>query len=327
MTFEVKYRNKQGATEFLRVDAASRSEVFAILKERGIPSAIQVTDVTGKKPRKGTNAGAPMSGSFKGLLALVAVCVIGAVAYLIISQDAPKPTTPAEKKVEKKSIEVVTPEIAPKDAERSVEKKVEEPKRPKKYWEEDVMPPNLSEAQQRKWKHRHLPPPSYTNTAFVTRAKAKYEIFDSHVENAIANLMTLEPGMGLVGSPSYDERTVQEFLKSCEKPIIISEDDDEYQAQLKRDMIQMKIELRDRMAQGDDLVQILTEAHEEAMRLGSIKQQLEQEMRDMIKESQTLDEAQSVVDACNALLEKKGIAPLSKSPLTERYIRRNFGAY
>ena len=46
MTFEVKYRNKQGAVEYTRVDAASRSEVFTILKERGITSVIQVLDAT-----------------------------------------------------------------------------------------------------------------------------------------------------------------------------------------------------------------------------------------------------------------------------------------
>lgn len=320
MTFEVKYRNKQGATEYIRVDADSRAEVFAVLKNRGITSVIQVTDATGKKPRKTAKAGVPISSRTKGLIALVAVCVIGAVVFMCVSKDEPKPVV--EKKVEKKSIEVVKPEYTP--VERPVVAKVEPPK-PKKYWQEDVMPPNLSEAQQRKWKHRHMPPPSYTNTAFVTRAKSKFEIFESHVENEIANLMTLEPGMGLVGEPNYDERTVKEFLKSCETPIIITEEDDEYQAQLKRDMIQMKIELRDRMAKGEDLVKILTDAREEAMRLGSIKQQLEQEMRTLIKESRTLDEAQSVVEACNKLLEEKGIAPLSNSPLTERYIRRNFG--
>lgn len=261
----------------------------------------------------------------KGAIAGVIV-VLGAAAalYFLMPASAPTPKASAPKEKSNAIVEA-TAEIVEKVTEKPVEKKVEAPKRSKKYWEEDVMPPNLSEAQQRKWKHRHTPPPSHTNTVFLTRPKAQYEIFDSHIENEIANLMTIEPGMGLVGEPNYNERTVQEFLKSCETPIIITEDDDEYQAQLKRDMIQMKIDLRDRMAQGEDLVQILTEAREEAMRLGNIKQELEHEMREMIKDSQTVDDAQSIVDACNTLLERKGIAPLANSPLTERYLRRNFG--
>lgn len=275
-----------------------------------------------KTPPKKTAGGVSFS---HGIIALVAICAIGTLAYLFIVADSTRPADENEKIAAKKMIDVAQHEISQGEAE--TKPKAEIPKRPKQYWEEDVMPPNLSEAQQRKWKHRHTPPPSYTNTAFVTRAKAKYEIFDSYVENEIANLMTLEPGMGLVGEPNYSERTVQEFLKSCETPIVITEDDDEYQAQLKRDMIQMKIELRDRMAQGEDLVKILTDAREEAMRLGSIKQQLEQEMREMIKNARTLDEAQDVVDVCNKLLEEKGIAPMAKSPLTERYIRRNFVTY
>lgn len=271
-----------------------------------------------KKPVKAQSKLALGKGALAGGLVVVLVVV---AAYFLLPQGASKSVSEPDPNAGTRSIDVVDPDIAPRVAEASVDV----PKKPKKYWEEDVMPANLSEAQQRKWKHRHMPPPSYTNTSFVTRAKSKFEIFDSHVENEIANLMTLEPGMGLVGEPNYDERTVKEFLKSCETPIVITEEDDEYRAQLKRDMIQMKIELRERMEQGEDLVKILTEAREEAMRMGSIKQQLEQEMRSLIKESRTLDEAQSVVEACNKLLEEKGIAPFSNSPLTERYIRRNFG--
>lgn len=261
---------------------------------------------------------------WRGAVALLLIVALGGVAYLLVSRDAAKPTKPVEK-AERKTIAEVKPAEVVKPQESVEEKKIEAPKRPKAYWEEDVMPPNLSEAQQRKWKHRHTPPPSHTNTVFLTRPKAQYEIFDSHVENEIANLMTIEPGMGLVGEPNYSERTVQEFLKSCETPIIITEEDDEYQAQLKKDMIQMKIDLRDRMAAGEDLVRILTEAREEALRLGNIKQELVYEMREMIKEAQTAEEAQSIVDACNTLLERKGIAPIANSPLTERYLLRNFG--
>ena len=114
MTFEVKYRNKQGAVEYTRVDAASRSEVFTVLKDRGITSVIQVLDATGKKPRQAASSGAPISGTIKGLMALVAVCVIGAVVFMFVSKDEPKPTVGEKKPAKEKRIEVVTPEVVEK---------------------------------------------------------------------------------------------------------------------------------------------------------------------------------------------------------------------
>lgn len=127
MTFEVKYRNKSGDVDYINIDAPDRAGVFAVLKERGI-SAIQVTEGAGKKKaRKAASSGAPMSGAFKGIMALVAVCVIGAVAYLFVSQDAPKPAV-KEKKVEKRAIEEVVPEIVERPDVEEV--KVEEVVKP-----------------------------------------------------------------------------------------------------------------------------------------------------------------------------------------------------
>lgn len=323
MTFEVKYRNKQGATEFLRVDAASRSEVFAILKERGIPSAIQVTDVTGKKPRRGTNAGAPMSGSFKGLLALVAVCVIGAVAYLIISQDAPKPTKPAEKKVEKKSIEVATPEIAPVVEAPKV---VEAPPKPKKYWEEDVMPANLTPMQQRKWKHMHRPPPGYTNDTSRTEAPPAYAIFSHHSENTIAGYLTMTPGETLVGTPHYGPGFTKDFVESMKTPIIITAEDTPEQAELKQLMIDTKIDLADRMRNGEDIGKILEETHEEYQRLASLKMEVANELAKLRKDpNATLEDVEDFTAAANKLLEERGISPITLSPIAKRMLLRRKG--
>lgn len=77
--------------------------------------------------KKASNTGAPMSGAFKGLVALVVVCVIGGIAYLFVAQDTPKPTVEENKSVEKKAIEVVEPEIP-----AIVEEPVEEVKKEKK---------------------------------------------------------------------------------------------------------------------------------------------------------------------------------------------------
>lgn len=323
MTFEVKYRNKQGATEYLRVDADSRAEVFAVLKNRGITSVIQVTDATGKKPRKAATGGAPISGKLKGLVALVAVCVVGAVAYLLVSQDAPKPTKPVEKKVEKKSIEVVKPEYTP--VERPVVAKVEPPK-PKKYWQEDVMPPNLSEAQQRKWKHMHRPPPGYTNDTSRTEAPPEYAIFDHPCENTIAGYLTMTPGETLVGSPSFGKKFTEKFLESLKNPIVITQDDTPEQAELKRLMIDTKIDLKARYDEGEDIGKILENTHEEYQRLASLKMDIQQAFSEFKNNPDaTMEDVDDFLKAANKLLEEKGVAPLTMSPIAKRMLMRRKG--
>ena len=164
-----------------------------------------------------------------------------------------------------------------------------------------------------------MPPPSYTNNAMHLRPKEKYEIFDTYVENEIAMFMTMEPGDGLVGSPNYDEHSKKEFLKSCETPIIIDEKDDEYTKSLKQQMIQTKIELRQRMADDEDFCQIMADTRNEMMRLGQVKQQIEGEMHDMLKSASTREDIETSIAAANKLLEEKGIAPIKVSPI---FIRR-----
>lgn len=321
MTFEVKYRNKEGATDFVYVEAADRAALFAELKKRDI-SATQVSEATGKKPRKAATGGAPILGKIKGLAALVAVCVIGSVVYLLLPQEAPK-VAPTEKPAAKKTIEVVKPEYTP--VERPVVAKVEPPK-PKKYWQEDVMPPNLSEAQQRKWKHMHRPPPGYTNDTSRTEAPPEYAIFDHPCENTIAGYLTMTPGETLVGSPSFGKKFTEKFLESLKNPIIITQDDTPEQAELKRLMIDTKIDLKARYDEGEDIGKILENTHEEYQRLASLKSDVQQAFSEFKNNPDaTIEDVDDFLKAANKLLEEKGVAPLTMSPIAKRMLMRRKG--
>lgn len=309
MTFEVKYRNRQGATEYLHVGAASRAEVFAILKERGITSVIQVTDVTGRKPRNAAAGGAPVSGQIKGLLALVAVVAIGAGVYFMLSSDAP---VPEKKEAPAKARTIAETVVAPKVEEVPVEKK-------KRFWEVDASETNgFTRMQMRKWEIAHRPPPGYTNDAVKTRAKARCHIFKHRSENEIAMLLTTEPGQGMIGTPIYRGMN-EDFQKSLTEPILINAEDDDYARELKKLMNETKADLADRIRKGENLEQILKDTRAEYQRLAQYKMMLQQDLRKFTKDSSHTDQdIDDFVKAANKLLEEKGIAPLNVGPITRR---------
>lgn len=265
----------------------------------------------GATPVKAKAKPSPIRGIVAGLVVVVAVCV----AYFAFFSSSEKSQTENAEK-ERGRIKEVAPAATPKAAEP-----LQTPKKPKRipYWDQPTTN-GLTDVQIRIWKLHRNPPP-YTNR--VTTAKPPFAIFPTRAENEIACLMTLEPGEGLVGDGFYGEKFKQEFLKSCEVPIIATDEDTEYQRKLKADMNQIKIELRQRMADGEDLGKILSDTRKEIQRMAQVKQQLESEVRKMIREdAQSEADIDSYVEAANKMLEGKGIAPLKLNPLTRRALKR-----
>ena len=115
-------------------------------------------------------------------------------------------------------------------------------------------------------------------------------------------------------------------MKSCETPIVVTEDDTPEQAELKRLMNETKIDLRQRMADGEDLGQILRDTRQEYVRLAEYKQTLEHELNELKKDnSLSMDDIDDFVKAANKLLDAKGIAPIKMTPITRRMLMRRRG--
>lgn len=172
----------------------------------------------------------------RGLLAgVIVVLGAGLAAWLLTNREA---TSASLQKKKRGRIREVTPAAAPKCKQEAVDK-------PKKlhYWEQATTN-GLSDWQIAKWRNSRLPPPAITNTAAANRPPPEYAIFGTRAENEIAALITMPPGTMVVGTPEYGEEFKQQFLKSCETPIIIEKDDSDYVRQLKKDMIDLKIECR-----------------------------------------------------------------------------------
>ena len=201
------------------------------------------------------------------------------------------------------------------------------PERPVRFWEVDAAHTNgFTEMQMRKWRKEHMPPPGYTNNAALTRPGPSYAIFGHSCENLIAAYLTLAPGDGMIGSPVLGERFRQQFLKSLEEPIIVSADDSPENAQLKRDMIATKIDLKARMDAGEDICKIISETHKEVQDLARYKTMLQKEIHDAAKNpDMTMQDVDDLIQAANRVLDEKGIAPIKLGPISRRLIQRRKG--
>lgn len=252
-----------------------------------------------------------------GLCAGIVIVVIASfMVYILTRDEATKPTTHNDTQSAKAIAEVAPSHV---DKTNGIAKQ-SAPTKPEKvpFWKQDNTN-GFSAAMIRKWKFEHRNKPAVTNDVATMHPKMPFEIFPSHAENTIAALMSIEPGQSIVGLPRYGKSFEDEFMKSCDVPIVIEPEDDDYTRELKKAMIDVKIEIRERMAKGESLSDILIETRKEAMRLNQLKQDLIEETRALIRETQASDEeADGYLQAANRVLEKNGIAPVKSNVIIKR---------
>lgn len=250
----------------------------------------------------------------RGLLAALIVVAGASIAAYFLLPDGDRPLkTP--KKPAKKTIAKITPAIPKKTFETNA---LPKPKR-KMYWEVDESETNgFTEVMQRKWQQVRRPrlkPQTYK------RKKQPYEIFDHFSENRIAGYIVMKPGASVIGTPKFDKRFVDDFLKSCEEPIIVKDDDSDYEKELKRGMKAVKIDLKNRMDNGEALGDILLETHRELQKLGETKREIGMLMREQLKGAGSEEEADIIIESANKLLSAKGISPVPNNAFIKASIR------
>lgn len=303
----VNYRGNGGKQTSLVIEAEDRKGVLAELKKRGI-SATSIHEGVAKK----SSSASPM----RGLVAGALVVVIAVVAMYFIFKNNAKPEAPKESKKARAITELPTPAPRPKPAPVVAEVKPEKPK--------ELPPQKVGETRDGYIKlpsgRLHKVKGVITNT--TAAVKGKYEIFDHHSENEIACLLTIQPGEGLVGTPRYNGRFTKDFLESLKTPIIVTADDSPEDAELKRNMIQAKIELKAAYDRGEDIEQIMLDTRKEYQKLSIFKMDMRQAINEYKQqEGVTDDDVEIYVQAANKLLEEKGIAPLKMGPITMQKIR------
>ena len=154
------------------------------------------------------------------------------------------------------------------------------------------------------------------------RPTSKTRIFQHKSENAIANLMHVAPGTPTFGRTNYAGYQ-EDFLKSCTVPIVIEEGDDEFTRQLKKDVREMKIVLKERIDAGESLDVILTEAREELKKLAAVKKAIEGQLRkEAAREGTTERDLAILRDAANKMLEDRGIPPIRANSIVDYHLRK-----
>ena len=125
----------------------------------------------------------------------------------------------------------------------------------------------------------------------------------------------------MIGMRRYDSRFESDYIKSLSTPIIVKDDDPPDVAAMKRAMIDAKIEISDRMRQGEKLSDILEETRSELMRLSKVKRDIERLVREETQNPNiTEGEVADYIAAANKLLEKEGIAPINGSSIIRNNI-------
>lgn len=320
MHWSVTYRAKDGRQAVEVFEADSREALFKVLADKGI-TAIRIEQGTNKRPQKRASKSSPKA--TKGIIAGVVVVALAICAWYFLANNTRSGEQGTGDKPKKESKIV---EVKPSISTRPVEPKPEPPKEVP-YWERES-PEGLTFRQKMKWNIHHRPPAAYTNNTSQTEPRPAYAIFDTRSDNSIAALLTVPPGTAAVGDPEYELWFTRDFLKSLETPIIVTKDDTPEEAQLKRDMIATKIDLKARYDAGEDIALIMKNTREELQRLSLYKTEIESAFREMAsKPGLTEQDIDDFIESANIILDSKGIAPMTFGPLAKRRLLRKANGY
>lgn len=243
---------------------------------------------------------------------LVAIAVVVVAAAVVVIALLPRgkvtPSAVVEKPVKTK-VAITPPMPAPKP-QQPVEVKVDPNARPTKVGEVVngyVMLPSG---------RIHKPTGVVTNRV-ADYGKSKYSIFENRSDNEIAGILMANPGEAVVGTKRYDKWFEKQFLKSIETPITVSPDDEPWQADLKKLVIQARLELKEAHDKGEDIATIMSESRQQLQDLSKYKQSVKQIYAQNVKECATEQDVADLQKAVNVMLEEKGCAPMNFTPLTK----------
>ena len=251
-----------------------------------------------RRPAKKSSGGAA-----RGLVAGLAVVAGAAVCWLLLTgREEPQPERPD--KGERGLIGEVTPAAAPTNRVEVAKPEDDDP---------NGMPTKIGET-----KNGYMKLPSgrlHRVYGVITNSSARtpqaYAIFRHPSENAIAGLLSIQPGQGLVGTPLYTEAFVRDFLESLKEPITVSPEDSEHDRELKQAVIDAKAELKAAHERGEDITKILLEERKNLQRMAQYKKELQAMTLKNMQEAATAEEMDDCIQAANRMLEDRGIAPLN----------------
>lgn len=162
------------------------------------------------------------------------------------------------------------------------------------------------------------PDPGFSNRWERFKAEQANLPFKYRSENEIAVVTGTEPGQ-MILETAFMPNFERDFLKSLEETIIPTEDDDEKTTQLKRDMVQAKIILKEAYDNGEDIVEILKEERAQLQKIYNLRSNLFQELKAIEKTATSSQEIDDFVSAANVMLDEYGALHIKLPYSKERY--------
>ena len=160
----------------------------------------------------------------------------------------------------------------------------------------------------------------------VTNTPGKFSIADKTFKHSadveLGNLLMVEPGDDLLGDTAGMYRGFnKEFDEALTEPIEYSDDDTPMQREMKQAVNELRKELKDRRAKGEDIEKIMEDTQNQLKELSLYRQELEDEVRKLSTDDLTQKDYEDLVAAANQMLKERGIKPL-EMPSTVRHAIR-----
>ncbi len=256
-------------------------------------------------------------GTTHGLFAGLIVVALGGAAVWYFTRSAPPPPARSTKHEARDAITTVVPAVTNAPPAAQVTTNAVKTGRTEKDWP----PPDAYQDERGIWRHpggMRVFDPRDRERAIKSPTKSNIPKFNHPVEREIATLLTVKPGMTLVGTPRYDMLR-KDLANALIDKIEISEDDSERDRRIKEEVIEAKKELVERVKNGEDVVEILKETRQELQRLSQYKREIQTLINEQVRDAENSDQdVADVFEAANRMLEEKGIAPLSPTPILRR---------
>ena len=160
----------------------------------------------------------------------------------------------------------------------------------------------------------------------VTNTPGKFSIADKTFKHSadveLGNLLMVEPGDDLLGDTAGMYRGFnKEFDEALTEPIEYSDDDTPMQREMKQAVNELRKELKDRRAKGEDIEKIMEDTRNQLKELSLYRQELEDEVRKLSTDDLTQKDYADLVEAADPRLKERGIKPL-EMPSTVRHAIR-----
>lgn len=160
----------------------------------------------------------------------------------------------------------------------------------------------------------------------VTNTPGKFSIADKTFKHSadveLGNLLMVEPGDDLLGDTAGMYRGFnKEFDEALTEPIEYSDDDTPMQREMKQAVNELRKELKDRRAKGEDIEKIMEDTRNQLKELSLYRQELEDEVRKLSTDDLTQKDYEDLLAAANQMLSDRGIKPL-EMPATLKHTLR-----